>query len=724
MRGIKLHSILVLFLLVGVSTGFSQGKLKIYILAGEENMVGKGVITPTADHITKNGGMGTLDYMVQNDPSGTYSHLVTSGTNYVSRDDTWMYYLRYGNAEVKGDLTAGYGFHASDIGPELQFGHAMGDFHKEQILIIKTAWFGQSLGVDFYPPSSGDPSGYSVTPAADGDSGFYFMETVRIVRDVVANLGTHFPSYNGNGYEIAGFGWNHGWTDERDANKIAKYETNMNNFILDMRDSLGVDSLPFVIGLCGLHGPYGSVAGQNYDGVLKGLVDAQFAMADYTKHPEFICNVTTVDTRGFVPLQENSPVDRGEFWHTNAEAFYLIGDAMAQGMQSLIQCDSTCSKTMQAEDASLVGGGATVETDNNGHFGTGFVNFPVTGGHVEFIFEACTAGPSLLEYRYALASGQRTGSLTINGVSQPIMTNSTGAWTSYVTESIAVNLRIGTNYVLFESTGQDFGNLDQIKIVNATTPLLVTGDKVTHATDSTTNDGAIDITVSGGYRPYSFNWNNGDSIEDIKNLPPDTYILTVTDKLGNTALDTFLIKDLGNYVTDTSTVIVDTTLTIASIDTGYITKVFIGDQLVTLGWTIILSNQDTIYVSSKHTDMNKSGTYLVVLNLHTPDTFTVSDIITIQYEVGIEEEIQKDISLVVYPNPIKDIFTIAYSSAEIGPVRVRLVDIRGTVIYDKNVLKSNHQLLLPVNKIPKASGMFFISIDQGQIHLNTKVIKQ
>ena len=724
MRGIKLH-ICLLFLLVWVSAGFSQGKLKIYIIAGEENMIGSGTITPTSDHITKNGGMGTLDYMVQNDTNNTYSHLVTSGVNYKVLDDVWIYYNRYGNSEVKGDLTAGYGFHPSNIGPELQFGHAMGDFHNEQILIIKTAWVNQSLGVDFYPPSSGDPSGYSAIPTTDGDSGFYFMETVRMVRDVIANLGTHFPNYNGNGYEIAGFGWNHGWTDSNDAGKVAEYQTNMRNFILDMRDSLGVDSLPFVVGLCGLHGPYGSMVGQNYDTSVMGIWNAQFAMADYTQHPDFVCNVTTVDTRDFARPSANSPAVAEEyFWNNNAESFFLIGDAMAQGMQSLLQCDSTCSKTMQAEDASLVGGGATVETGNNGNFGTGIVNFPATGGHVEFIFEACTAGPSLLEYRYALASGQRTGNLTINAVVQPITTNSTGSWTSYVTESIVVNLRIGTNYVLIQSTGQDFGNLDQIKIVNATTPLLIIEDKVTDATDSITNDGAINVTVSGGYRPYSFSWSNGDSIEDIKNVPPGTYILTVTDKFGNAALDTFLVKDLNNHITDTSTIIIDTTITITGIDTGYITEVFIGDQLVMLGWTIILDNQDTIYVTSKHTDMNQSGTYLVILNLHTPDTHAVSDIFTIQYEVGIEEEIQKDISLVVYPNPIKEIFTIVYSSAEVGPVRVRLVDIRGIVIYDENVLKSNHQLLLPINKTPKSPGVYFITIDQGKTHLNTKFVKQ
>lgn len=47
-------------------------------------------------------------------------------------------------------------------------------------------------------------------------------------------------------------------------------------------------------------------------------------------------------------------------------------------------------------------------------------------------------------------------------------------------------------------------------------------------------DGAIDVTASGGVPPYSFLWSNGATTEDISNLPPNTYTITVTDATSQT----------------------------------------------------------------------------------------------------------------------------------------------------------------------------------------------
>ncbi len=43
------------------------------------------------------------------------------------------------------------------------------------------------------------------------------------------------------------------------------------------------------------------------------------------------------------------------------------------------------------------------------------------------------------------------------------------------------------------------------------------------------NDGAIDLTVSGGASPYTFLWSTGATIEDINGLAPGPYSVTVTD---------------------------------------------------------------------------------------------------------------------------------------------------------------------------------------------------
>ena len=91
----------------------------------------------------------------------------------------------------RGGLSAGYGSGGTSIGPELGFGHVIGHLNENQVLLIKVAYGGRSLGNDFLPPSSGS------TPAtvADGEPGYYYQRILDVVSDVTTNLATYFPGY-------------------------------------------------------------------------------------------------------------------------------------------------------------------------------------------------------------------------------------------------------------------------------------------------------------------------------------------------------------------------------------------------------------------------------------------------------------------------------------------------------------------------------------------------
>ncbi|UCD28535.1 MAG: sialate O-acetylesterase, partial [Planctomycetota bacterium] len=114
-------------------------KVKVFILAGQSNMEGKAK-------------MELLEHQVdQPETRDFFKHLKKNG-EWVVRDDAWINFLNR-----RGKLTVGFGS-PKCIGPELEFGNTVADHFEEQVLIIKTAWGGKSLGRDFRPPSSGLPS--------------------------------------------------------------------------------------------------------------------------------------------------------------------------------------------------------------------------------------------------------------------------------------------------------------------------------------------------------------------------------------------------------------------------------------------------------------------------------------------------------------------------------------------------------------------------------------
>lgn len=284
-------------------------KLKVFILAGQSNMVGKGTVAPTQDHLDKNGGQGTLVYLVNNPITrSTYAHLDAGNGNWVMRDDVWLVDL-----ESSGPLTVT----GETFGPELQFGHVLGDYYENPVLIIKTAWGGKSLNVEFRPPSSGGAVGESYT------------EMVERVHEVLGDIELFYPGYYGQGYEIVGFGWHQGWNDRIDSDAVAAYQDNCVNLIHDLRREFDASDLRFVLATTGMSG-----WDETHPRAL-ALMEAQLAVPSDDRLENG--NVSAVETRGYWREHSVSPADQGYHWNRNAETFFLIGNGMGSAMIHLVE---------------------------------------------------------------------------------------------------------------------------------------------------------------------------------------------------------------------------------------------------------------------------------------------------------------------------------------------------------------------------------------------------
>lgn len=308
-----IFAVVIVALVLATSTANADKPVKVFILAGQSNMQGHGFIK--ADP-ARNGGKGSLEYVTK-DPATArnFKHLLGKNGEWVVRNDVWIHYLGR-----KGKLTVGYGVREDCIGPELGFGHVLGQAYKEPILLIKLAWGGKSLAQDFRPPSAG------------GEVGPYYKEIVQSTKAVLSDLNNQFPEFANRGYVLAGFGWHQGWNDRVNQNFVAEYEKNMVHFIRDIRNDLGVKDLPFVIAEKGMSG-----LNENHPRAL-ALMKAQAAVAEY---PEFKGTVAFVGTKAFWREKEASPSSQSYHWNSNAETYYLIGDAMGKAMKTLCKTKPT-----------------------------------------------------------------------------------------------------------------------------------------------------------------------------------------------------------------------------------------------------------------------------------------------------------------------------------------------------------------------------------------------
>ena len=295
-----------------------EGRVKVFILAGQSKMEGQSVAD--LDGVHYNNGKGTLNYLWNDSQkSKLVKHLKNADGTWAVRDDVQVRYQPGAGKLKAGPLGLGFtpyeGRH--HFGPELQFGHVVGDYYANPVLIIKTAWGGKSLFKDFRPPSSG------------GQVGPYYKKMIQEIQQGLEQMKADWPAVGGQGYDLAGFVWYHGWNDGVDPkNASPEYEENLANLIRDVRRELKSPALPVVIGE--LTGPW-VVAPPEW----AKLRQSQRAVAG---RAEFQRNVAFVETHDFVrPAAESPNPGHGHHEFGNAETGLLVGDALGKGMLALIQ---------------------------------------------------------------------------------------------------------------------------------------------------------------------------------------------------------------------------------------------------------------------------------------------------------------------------------------------------------------------------------------------------
>lgn len=182
------------FVLASIAATASAAEIRTYLLLGQSHINGHGISAELA----------TLAPELQSPQSDVLF--------WATGENSWT------------QLQPGYAYDETRFGPEVSFGRAMADFHGEPIAIIKHAVGGTSLGDDWEP-----------------HNGPIWQDMVTDINNAVAGLAP------GETLKYEGILWIQGGSDTwRRKNAIA-YETNLRNFIQEMRILTNEPDLPFLV---------------------------------------------------------------------------------------------------------------------------------------------------------------------------------------------------------------------------------------------------------------------------------------------------------------------------------------------------------------------------------------------------------------------------------------------------------------------------------------------
>lgn len=92
---------------------------------------------------------------------------------------------------------------------------------------------------------------------------------------------------------------------------------------------------------------------------------------------------------------------------------------------------------------------------------------------------------------------------------------------------------------------RDANGCIHVELVSITSPTQITNTANISSTPCLSSTGQISLITSGGTAPYTYSWNTGQTTASISNLPAGIYIVTVTDAIGCSNVDTFFINNIG-----------------------------------------------------------------------------------------------------------------------------------------------------------------------------------
>jgi len=241
---------------------------------------------------------------------------------------------------------------------------------------------------------------------------------------------------------------------------------------------------------------------------------------------------------------------------------------------------------------------------------------------------------------------------------------------------------------------------------------LVVSSNISHVSTINGTDGHIDLTVTGGYPPYSYLWSTGSTTQDIYNLAVGNYTVTIsTTPLCPSYVYSYNILqpyDSNNFYVDTLySPVVDTCLNFV-IDSFYIAGITVQGNSVTVQWVFtgggVTATLNTTYTYSYY------GSQVVILSVScgSKDIAKYTGYIYISDAYGVLEN-PDDPQIYLYPNPVTDFLNITFSKPNVTYTTLKIFNTAGQLVFEQPIDMDIKQVGINVGELPK--GVYFIRLN-------------
>lgn len=196
---------------------------------------------------------------------------------------------------------------------------------------------------------------------------------------------------------------------------------------------------------------------------------------------------------------------------------------------------------------SCFGGNTTITVSGSGgtspYIGTG--TFTVTAGNYNYtITDAnnCTATTSVnITQPTQLSASANNITIPCSGGSGTVTVSASGGTAPYTGTGSFTETTPGIKtYTVNDSKGC---TATATSTVSSASGLSVNGNVTSLACNGICS-GSVTTTITGGTAPYSYNWSNNVSTQNINNLCAGTYIQTVSDNANCSMVNTFVVNDV------------------------------------------------------------------------------------------------------------------------------------------------------------------------------------